>query len=369
MWVVLFHIRGNLRDEFPAAGRMLSPILDHGDLGVDLFFALSGFLLTLNYIDRTGARINGRATAKFLWNRLARVWPVYFVTLNIAAAWHGWLTLRGGPDPVQPKDFSALSYLRQVTMVVMWNEPDNYRLTWDGPAWSVSAEWLAYLLFPVIALLLYRLASVLRIRHLLACTVLLQSPTVILAVLGQSLYLPYLWVPRLLGSFVAGGLACVVVRRLPRTARNEKWASRLATLLGLSIVAILYLTAATHHPRYYALALFLFVPLLVTLSIARRGLARLLSTRALVLGGHISYSLYLVHMLLIEPIWWAQTVWPGALATNAVGPKVLFLLVPAVALGIAYLMWRFVEEPARHAMSTIAASWAVRSRPEHIRPL
>jgi peptidoglycan/LPS O-acetylase OafA/YrhL len=350
LWVVMFHIRGNLYVEFPGLGRIVSPILTHGDLGVDLFFALSGFVLTLNYVEKMGDRLNRRDTARFLWARLTRVWPVYFVTLNIAALWHGWLLMRGSTDPVAPHEFSVLSYLRQLTMVVLWTEPSSDRLTWNGPAWSVSGEWLAYLLFPLLALLLLRLALVLRIRHLVVLGTMALFPAVLLALVSGGLYAPYLWVLRLLGSFVAGAIACLVARRVARTRRTDTIAAWSSAGFTIGIVAILYLARLARQEQYHVLAVFLFAPLLIALAVSGRGLSRVLSTRPFVLGGYISYSLYLVHMLLIEPIWWAQNVWPGVLAPHTVSTKLVFLSVPVVACVAAYALWRWVEEPARKTM-------------------
>lgn len=350
LWVVVFHFRGNLWTEYPGIEPWLNPILRHGDLGVDLFFALSGFVLALNYVDRIGDRITRRDTAKFLWARMARVWPVYFVTLNLALLWHGWLLMRGGPDPVEVKEFSVLSYLRQLTMVVMWTEPDNERVTWNGPAWSISAEWLVYILFPLLALLLLRFSWVLRGRHLMALTVLAVLPAVGLAIFSGNNYMPYLWVLRLLGAFAAGGIACLAARKVARTARNDAIATWASIGLVVAIIGILYAAHLTGNEKYYVLVVPLFAPFLVAISVSGRGLSRLVSTRPFVLGGHISYSVYLVHMLLIEPIWWAQNVWPEVFAPHTVLIRVLFLSVPVVSCLVAYCMWRWVEEPARLVM-------------------
>ena len=46
---------------------------------------LSGFVLTWNYLDRMGGDWSTRATVHFLWLRLARVWPVYLLTMHLAA--------------------------------------------------------------------------------------------------------------------------------------------------------------------------------------------------------------------------------------------------------------------------------------------
>jgi peptidoglycan/LPS O-acetylase OafA/YrhL len=87
VWVVLFHFRPMLRDAVPGFRDALAPVLNCGAQGVDLFFILSGFVLTWNYLDRMGGSWSMRATVHFLWLRLARVWPVYLVTLHLAALW------------------------------------------------------------------------------------------------------------------------------------------------------------------------------------------------------------------------------------------------------------------------------------------
>ena len=349
LWVVVFHFRGNLWTEYPGVRAWLEPVLENGDLGVDLFFALSGFVLALNYIDRIGDRVTRADTAKFLWARLARVWPVYFVTLNIAALWHGFLIVRGF-DPVEVKEFSVLSYLRQVFMVVMWTEPDNERVTWNGPAWSISAEWFVYLLFPLLAMLLLRFSWVLRVRHLVVLATAAVFPSILITIVSGSAYQEYSWVLRLLGAFTAGGIACVAARRIARTKRNDTIATWASAVLGLGILGVLYACHATDNERLYGLSVFLFAPFLIAISVSGRGLLRLLSTRPFVLGGHISYSVYLVHMLLIEPIWWAQNTWPETFAPHTVLIRALFLSVPVVVCLVAYCMWRWVEEPARLVM-------------------
>ncbi|OLR91462.1 hypothetical protein BJP25_00650 [Actinokineospora bangkokensis] len=348
MWVVLFHFRGNLWDEYPGLKPVFDPVLRHGDLGVDLFFALSGFVLALNYLDRMGDGLSRRATARFLWARLARVWPVYAVTLLVAAGWHGVLMMRDLPDPVVPDEYTVLSFLRQVFMVVMWTEPDNDRVAWNGPSWSISAEWLVYLLFPVIVLLLVRLGWVLRVRGLLFLGAVVVLPAAMMAAFTGNMYSPYLWVLRLLGAFVGGGIACLAFRRIAQTRRNDVASGWAAWVLLVLIVGSLYATEWVGSA--YLIATFLFSPFLIAISVSTRGLSRVFSTRAFVLGGHISYSAYLVHMLLIEPIWWAQMMWPQTFAPHSALLRACFLAVPFVVLLVAYAMWRWVEEPSRKVM-------------------
>jgi len=107
-------------------------------------------------------------------------------------------------------------------------------------------------------------------------------------------------------------------------------------------------------PPYFHL---LLVPLLIAwigaLALARGGMARALSTRALVLGGFISYSLYMTHLVWMG-LWRTgmDAVGIDGGALYAVG--VVLLIVGAMA--IAYLMWRVVEEPAREWMRGLVGS-------------
>src|SRR3954467_10956080 len=84
VWVVLFHFRPWLEVSAPGFRSALAPVINCGAQGVDLFFILSGFVLTWNYLDRMGESFSMKATLHFLWLRLARVWPVYLVTLHLA---------------------------------------------------------------------------------------------------------------------------------------------------------------------------------------------------------------------------------------------------------------------------------------------
>jgi peptidoglycan/LPS O-acetylase OafA/YrhL len=363
--VVLFHTRGNLRGAFPDLAHAAWPVLDSGLLGVDLFFSLSGFVLTINYVDAVGLRLTRAGTARFLWARIARVWPAYVVTLIIAGIWHAGLPVIGWQDPVPVRDLSAMSFLRQFGLVVLWNEPDYDRLTWNGPAWSVSAEALAYLAFPVLALLLFRLDRALRARTLGMLGLAVLAPLMILGAID--VYGPYVWLIRLAGAVVAGSLAALAVRKVwahVDSHRHRSWPTVLTWLSTAGILGTLYLSYGTDRPAARILAVLFFPLLLIGLSLSRSGLARLLATRPLVFGGRISYSVYLTHMVLvIEPFWALQTRWPEALADDTVVATTYFLAVPVLACVTGWLLWRFVEEPAQRRMRTMVVDYPSKKPP------
>jgi peptidoglycan/LPS O-acetylase OafA/YrhL len=353
MWVVLFHVRGNIASEFPWLAEVIGPVLAHGELGVDLFFALSGYVLALNYGERMGLRLDRNATVKFWWARLARVWPAYVFMLVFAAVWHGLLLARQSDDPVDVRDYSVGSFLRQLTLVVQWTEPGFDRLTWNGAAWSVSAEAFAYLLFPVMVLLIFRLNRSLSTRSLVVMAGVLLFPVVFFSyVLG--LYGAWMWLLRILCAFMAGALMYYIVRRVPDTARNRLMASHIIVLATAVIIAACYWMHLTDRPRYIGLLIPVLVVIVGALGMADRHVAKVLGSKALVIGGMASYSIYLVHMPLIEIFWKLQMTFPGTLGAGTIGAKMGFILMPAVVSVLGYCLWRFFEEPARRKMRVMS---------------
>jgi peptidoglycan/LPS O-acetylase OafA/YrhL len=349
LWVVLFHFRPLLEQAAPGFRTALAPVLNCGAQGVDLFFILSGFVLTWNYLDRMGPSWSTRATLRFLWLRLARVWPVYLVTLHLAAAWIIF-TLNVGHEPSKIADqLNAVSYVRQLLLVQLWFQPYFDGSSWDGPAWSISAEWLAYLLFGALVLVIFRIARVTRARGLLWLAIAASLPPMLLLLASGQFYTPWSWLPRIVMQFTAGALVSAAVRKLQLSDRARRRAGYVSVLLGCAIVGILYLLDA--HPLTKildssGLVDVLFVPLVVTLAIGIGTLPRLLSTRLMVYCGHISFSLYMVHEL-VHTAWnWTVAQFEITLGSDLVGKSVLVGLL-AVAMGGAAMLYHFVEEPAR----------------------
>jgi peptidoglycan/LPS O-acetylase OafA/YrhL len=324
-------------------------VINCGAQGVDLFFMLSGFVLTWTYLDRMGESFSIRSTLHFLWLRLARVWPVYLVTLHLAAAWIIF-TLYVGHEPSKAVDqLNAVSYVRQVLLVQLWFQPYFDGSSWDGPAWSISAEWLAYLLFGLLVLVIFRIARATRAGGLLWLAVAASlPPTVLLLATGQ-FYTPWSWLPRIVMQFTAGALVCAAVRKLQPTDRARRVAGYLSLALGVGIVGILYFLDAHPVPKVSdssGLVDVLFVPLVVTLAIGVGSLPRLLSTRIMVYGGYISFSLYMVHEL-VHTAWNWFTAQFEIVLTPSWSAKLIVVGVLGVAVLGGAALYHFVEEPAR----------------------
>ncbi len=351
LWVVLFHFRPMLGDAAPGFRDALAPVLDCGAQGVDLFFILSGFVLTWNYLERMGRSWSARATLHFLWLRLARVWPVYLVTLHLAALWVIFTLHVGHVPSPDASQLTAISYVRQILLVQLWFQPYFDGSSWDGPAWSISAEWLAYLLFGLLILVIFRVKQATRARSLVWLAFGASLPPVALLLASGQFYTPWSWLPRIVTQFAAGALACAAVRRLRPTGRTRRVAGYLSVLVTAAVVGILYLLDA--HPLSGVQDIggvvdVLFVPLVITLAIGAGSLPGLLSTRLMVFGGQISFCLYMVHELVHTAWGWAVEEFELPLGDFPWKWNVVGLL--AVAVGAATLLYHLVEEPARRWM-------------------
>ncbi|MBW8882454.1 MAG: acyltransferase, partial [Asticcacaulis sp.] len=139
MWVVSFHF-------WPNIGKAMPAVIAKGYLGVELFFVLSGFILSHVYLEafRTG-RFSYR---DFLWARLARIYPLH---LAITAGL-GLLILALAVAGVHAGDKLVVwsSLPAQLTLTQAWGLAPHGG--WNHPSWSISAEWFAYLTFPAFAM-------------------------------------------------------------------------------------------------------------------------------------------------------------------------------------------------------------------------
>lgn len=352
--MVLFHFHFTPLPGVAEVVDVLGPLITSGSLGVDLFFVLSGFVIAYTYLDKLGPRLRGAATTRFVWARACRMWPAYVLVMHVFGLWLCARLLFGSDgeiafQAVQP-GVSVVEWLQQLVMVHLWDNAFLDGASWVGPTWSISAEWLAYLLFPVAALGFFRLRN-LPAPVLGAAAVVLMLPIACsYAVLGHP-YFPWSWLVRVLCGFGAGVLIHLALRRIRWTATARRQASALAVALPVVIAAGLLLGDLV-APGRGGVMIVLFPLVVGTLAVADRGPAMLLAQPWAVYGGRVSYSLYLVHIPMFEVYWLAlrRFHWmaPDTFQAHAVGVLVV-LSTFAVAVGC----YRLVEEPARRRLRSL----------------
>lgn len=369
-WVVLFHFHFTPLPGVVAVADVLGPLVSAGALGVDLFFVLSGFVIAYTYLDQLGPALRVRATGQFVWARVCRMWPVYALVFHVFGVWLVARSVFGSDGDIafqstQPQ-LDAGQYVQQLFMVQLWGDPYFDGASWVGSTWSISAEWLAYLLFPLAALVFFRL-RLLPVWVLAAAAAALMSPMTLAYLATGSPYYPWSWAVRILCGFGSGVFVYLAVRRTRSTAATRRCASVLAAVVPVAIAAGLVAGEQLLGPGRSGLVIALFPLLIGALALADRGPATLLSAPWAVYGGRLSYALYLVHIPMFEVYWLALRRFP-ALGAGTVLAHVLGVLVLVSTVLAAALAYTLVEEPSRRRMRWVGLASEPRHAASPLRP-
>lgn len=343
VWVMVGHLTWPLAGPYGQYLEPVWPILKAGWLGVDLFFVLSGFVITWNYLDRMGPRFSWRGSADYVWARFARMWPVWAVLTVPFAGWLLFTNADAGTGMNRPVTLGAL--VEQLLMVQMWRRDYPVNSTFIVPGWSISVEWAAYLCFPLVVLVLWRLRNLPSVV-LFAGAVAAMAPAALLVYTGTQ----PLWTLRIAGGFIAGSLLAMGVRKVRRTPTVQRLAALVAVISIAQVCIVSWWGAwrADGDPvlDFAGVAVVLFPVLVGALALTDQGPSKWLSRETLVVGGRISFCLYLVHTIVFEVF---DLV---ARRSTFLTPEdsIYVLLLPQlflVAIGLSYLLHTRVEEPAR----------------------
>lgn len=340
--VVLFH-HGTA--QFAGCPTWVQHIVQGGYVGVPFFFVLSGFILTYTYARSTAA--GGLDARQFWLARIARIYPVYVVSLLLSAPlfWSG-----AGERPPEPSPLTAgLQAGAVVGLVQSWIPA--WAFAWNGPAWSLSVEAFFYAAFPFLLMAGAR-RRIWLLGGLAAAGVLLLAVDRLRpgshAVAGLQAWLgwahPLLWLPLFLLGMAAADL---------RSARKEDggdtgpgrvrtgWGT-LALLLAIGGVMALNLQRWSQLLYCYAVA-----PLCgwAIYRIARENswITRGLSHRILVVLGEASYSLYILHRPIHD--WWAWLSGRWNLPSTETAGGFVFYLTACLLLSVLSRTW--LEYPCR----------------------
>jgi peptidoglycan/LPS O-acetylase OafA/YrhL len=335
-WVLLYHFKDHLGFDLGRFG-----LIADGYLGVDLFFTLSGFILAHVYLSEVEAGRFGYGG--FLKNRLARVYPMHLAALGAMLALFAGASL-AGVGVGAPEAFRLADLPAHLSMTHAWGATGS--VGWNFPSWSISAEWAAYLLFPLIAAavlkakraaLMLGLAMALCLASFAALAILHQW----LAWVGRdfSQMTAQIGALRIMPSFLLG----VSLYAFGRKHSAPAWAA-----WPIALAATAWIVAACTLNLWEGLVWFGLAALIYRLSeTSRHGRDALLASKGFVFLGAASYALYMIH-LPIDIVWFHALEKLGVTETSNVvlrlGAVAGVFVICILASAFAYL---WLEEPAR----------------------
>lgn len=335
-WVVLYHIRLSIADLPPVA----MAILSKGYVAVDFFFLLSGFVIGLRYADRLHdggvAEIPG-----FLQRRVARIWPLHLVMLGAGLSLALVLAATGRHDPAA---FPFGELPLHILLVQNWGLTRD--LAWNDPAWSISAEFAAYLLFPLLVLAIdWR-----RVRTAAVIAAIVAALALLHLVMARSGV-------RTLGADITtlGTIRCMFESAggVGLSVLWQRWQGRGGVGVGaLSAGAAMMLGwISGAFPETIAVPVgFAMLLLAAAILSGRRG--NPLDGAALHFLGEISYATYLGHFLLFRLFKLCFVAAPGPIPPLSLAAYLVLVLASSVLLN------HFVERPAQRWIS----GWRPRQR-------
>jgi len=321
------------------------PGFSGGFVGVDVFFVISGYLITS--VIQNDIRAGQFSIVYFYERRVRRIFPALFFMFAVCWVLASCLLY---PEDYERFARSLVAATLFVSSFLFYNETGYF----DGLAeekpllhtWSLSVEELYYIAFPVSMMLAWRLLGI-RWAIVFAGLAVASFVGSILAVKEDAHSNPAFFLVHYRSwELLLGALLALYRDRLKIEAGIANWLGSMGVLLILS--AVFFYTSETPFPGLAALVPCLGAALIILAGgEARPTVSRLLAWQPMVLIGLISYSLYLWHWPLL--VFFSH--WAGRSATYW---EALALVTSAFVL--AMVSWRWIERPFRGAGAVLSRS-------------
>ncbi len=299
-------------------------IFQEGYVGVSFFFILSGFIIAHNYT----AKLSDASCSKreFWVARIARIYPLHLLTLVIAL-------LTGGTFiATQPLSWAHL--FTSATLTNAYIPRSDFFFALNSPAWSLCCEQLFYALFP------FALPIVKSPKRLAWIAI----AAIFVVLIGSSItpdgYIKGIWYTNpimRLPDFVVGILLWHGYQRV----KDKGISPLMASIMEISTILlfIAFYIYAEGVPKPYRYSFYYWLPMtaiILTFSLQKGVISELLRTRIFIIGGEISYGIYLTQILIINVLATKVAHLPGAVGAT---------IVLAAIIAASYLSYRFYEKP------------------------
>jgi len=311
-----------------------------GFVGVDVFFVISGFLITSIIVGDLRA---GRfSIVRFYERRARRILPALFFVMAacLPAAWL-WLL----PHEAVAFGKSLISVSVFLSNVLFWRTSGYFDLAADEKpllhTWSLGVEEQFYIVFPLLLAACWRLG----VRRVAGLLLLLAALSLLASqwALHRWAVANFFLAPFRAWELLAGSLLALAgARAWPQNTQAllPAWAKQVPGVVALALIVgpVFWYDASTPFPGLSAVPPVLGTVLMLMFVLPDRGVGRLLTLRPVLWVGTISYSAYLWHQPLMAF---------ARLGIASEPPAWVFGGLAALSLLLGHLSWRFVEAPFR----------------------
>ncbi len=312
--------------------------LPGGFIGVDIFFVISGFLITKIFIRNFNE--NNFNILEFWSKRIRRLLPALLFLIFLVSS-YSYLFIYYGEWP--SISLQTLTTLGSIANLEMWKHANDY---WGASAektpllhmWSLAVEEQFYLVYPIFFIIFYKIGGMKMIKYALAILTFI-SLVLCVIITYRDVSLAFYMLPTRAWELGVGGLVALISKAHKKDNNHLK----LFQYIGFSLILISSIfISAQEFPGYKAILPVLGTALFIYSSPSSSWLNSFLSSKLLVWIGRLSYSLYLWH--------WPVIVFMQK-HSSFLGTKNTYILSILIFLTLAIISYYFVEKIWRYKKS------------------
>jgi len=307
------------------------PLFNGGFVGVDIFFVISGYLITSIIIKKINS--NTFSFIEFYERRARRILPVLFIVIIISIPFaYLWMFKK------QLTDFSEsiVAIIFFVSNILFFTEQNYFAPTsQDKPllhTWSLAVEEQYYLFFPLILVFLFKYQR----KNVFIFVLFFTLLSLIICEWGSRFHpnANFYLAPTRAWEILAGSLASIYL------SKNKIYSSDLFSLIGLILIliSIFFFNEETKHPSVITLIPVFGTILILLFCSNSTKIIKFIGNKYLVGIGLISYSLYLWHYPLFVLFKIRNS---GMIETHHT------VIIIFMSLLLSFLSWKYVESPIR----------------------
>jgi peptidoglycan/LPS O-acetylase OafA/YrhL len=347
LMVLFYHCQFNtelvLKDVFPVAGPVINKVFLSGFLGVDLFFALSGFLITRILI---GTKSSPQYFMNFYARRFLRIFPLYYgVLFVIFFILPYFISFDQTTIELASRQWWLWAYLSNVPVSGEWNT----KMFYFSHFWSLSVEEHFYIIWPAVVFLSdFKWLK----RICIGVVVISFSSGIMSAIFNDRIIWLFSWSTiSHIGGLALGSLCAIIYAEKGALDGMIPWAKRGFNLFGCFLLLGIFIPRQfnlqlVNHCLILISSLFFVSLLILVVTMPDRFGGRFFTNSVMTGFGKISYGLYVYHYILIPQI---DFVFPiGKLVIWLNSPVLGIIAHTILVIGgtflIAYCSWHLYEK-------------------------